>query len=120
LPYNVDKILMSASQKITFTGRQATPSKQSYAALDQVFTLLNENPGMRIRVEGHTDNIGEEYANEILSLDRAKAVESYLVNKGIDEERIMTEGFGENMPVASNSTAAGRAKNNRVEIKLGY
>ena len=79
---------------------------------------MNENPGLTIRVEGHTSNAGDDDANMKLSQDRADAVKAYLVSKGISADRITAEGFGETMPIADNNTASGRAKNTRVEIKM--
>jgi outer membrane protein OmpA-like peptidoglycan-associated protein len=117
---NVTKSLGTAAQNIKFGTRNATLTTRSNASLDQIVRLMNENPGMKIRVEAHTDNVGEEDANEDLSSSRAEAVKAYLVSKGIAEDRIRTEGFGEEMPIADNNTAAGRAKNNRIEIKIEF
>jgi len=67
---------------------------------------------------GHTDSIGTDAYNQRLSVRRAEAVKAYLVSRGIDKSRIYTEGKGESQPIASNKTAAGRAKNRRVEIEV--
>jgi outer membrane protein OmpA-like peptidoglycan-associated protein len=122
VPANVSKSLGSAAQSIAFgTGtNNAVLTTRSNASLDKIVTIMNENPGLHIRVEAHTDNAGDEDANENLSSERAKAVKAYLVSKGIDEDRIATEGFGESQPIADNNTAAGRAKNRRVEIRIAY
>jgi len=81
---------------------------------------MNENPTLKLKIEGHTDNAGNDDANMKLSEDRAEAVKTYLVSKGISADRITAEGFGETMPIADNGTAAGRTKNRRVEIKVAY
>jgi len=78
--------------------------------------VANENPSMRIRIEGYTDSIGSDTYNTKLGQRRADAVKAYMVQLGIDPNRITTKSFGENNPVATNSTAEGRAQNRRVEI----
>lgn len=71
-----------------------------------------------IIVVGHTDSVGSDAANQKLSLRRADAVKAYMVSKGVEKNRIYTEGKGKKQPVADNKTAAGRAKNRRVEIEV--
>jgi outer membrane protein OmpA-like peptidoglycan-associated protein len=87
-------------------------------SLDQLAEVLVENPEQRILVEGFTDNIGPAEYNLGLSQERAEAVRDALVERGIDPERIETRGYGEDYPVASNETAAGRQMNRRVEIVI--
>lgn len=84
--------------------------------LDQGAELLKANPGVDVRVEGHTDSIGSEEYNQALSMRRAESVYRYLVNRGVDPERFTVEGFGESRPIASNDTETGRAQNRRVEL----
>jgi OOP family OmpA-OmpF porin len=84
--------------------------------LDQAAELLKANAGVDVRVEGHTDSIGSEEYNQALSVRRAEAVYRYLVNRGVDPERFIVEGFGESRPVADNDTETGRAQNRRVEL----
>ena len=67
---------------------------------------------------GHTDSDGGDAANQALSVKRAEAVKAYLVTKGIEKNRVYTEGKGEKQPVADNKTAPGKAKNRRVEIEV--
>ncbi|MBO0160588.1 OmpA family protein, partial [Vibrio parahaemolyticus] len=67
---------------------------------------------------GHTDSIGSDAYNQKLSVRRAEAVKAYLVSKGIEENRVYTEGKGEKQPVADNKTSEGRAKNRRVEVEV--
>lgn len=90
----------------------------SYPILDEVVTLMNARPEIRIGVYGHTDIRGGLPLNMRLSRDRARACMDYLVNKGIPIERLESEGFGPNRPVADNTTDEGRARNRRVEFKI--
>ena len=71
-----------------------------------------------IHVEGHTDRIGTQEYNQKLSERRADAVKAYLVSKGVEKNRVYTEGKGEKQPVADNKTKEGKAKNRRVEIEV--
>jgi OOP family OmpA-OmpF porin len=88
------------------------------AALDDlVGKVKNINLEVIIAV-GHTDSVGTAKYNQKLSVRRAEAVKAYLVSRGIEKNRVYTEGKGESQPVASNKTAAGRAKNRRVEIEV--
>ena len=78
----------------------------------------NLDPGVRVWVVGHTDSTGSEATNRPLSVERAQAVRSYLVGRGVASTRINVDGRGEREPVASNDTEAGRAQNRRVEVLL--
>ncbi len=84
----------------------------------EVLPVLKEDRALTVLVEGHTDSVGSETYNQRLSERRAEAVKAYLVSKGIAASRIQTKGYGESRPVADNTTAVGRAKNRRVEIKV--
>jgi OOP family OmpA-OmpF porin len=97
-----------------FDKAELKPSAKDVLA-DAVKTL-NENPNIRVVVEGHTDSIGSDAYNQRLSERRATAVKSYLVRQGIDESRISVHGYGEAKPVASNMNKEGRAQNRRAEI----
>jgi len=120
VPANVSKTIGIAATHVTFGAKNATLTIGSKTALDQVVTIMNENPGLKVKVEGHMDNAGDDAANMKLSQDRADAVKAYLVSKGIAADRITAEGFGETMPIADNTTSAGRMKNRRIEIKMQY
>ena len=101
---------------VNFDFNSATSVPTSRPVLDQAADLLKANPGVQVRVEGHTDSIGSEEYNQALSVRRAEAVYRYLVNRGVDPERFTVEGFGKSESVASNDTEAGRAQNRRVEL----
>ncbi|MDP9231117.1 MAG: OmpA family protein, partial [Bacteroidota bacterium] len=93
---------------------------KSNKGLNEVAKILQGNPDLKIDIDGHTDNVGNDAFNQTLSENRANAVKSYFVSKGISESRITATGYGEQKPIADNNTAAGKAKNRRVEMKLGY
>ena len=81
---------------------------------------MKDNPAISLSIDGHTDNVGSDELNQKLSDNRAAAVKSYLVSKGIDASRITSSGHGETMPIADNTTAAGRQQNRRSEMTLSY
>lgn len=85
--------------------------------LGHVVDVLLENPGLRIEIQGHTDNFGTLEYNQILSENRAGAVMSYLLRNGIERDRLTVKGFSFNKPIATNETEEGRALNRRVELK---
>lgn len=118
VPADVSKLLSTASQSISFTTNSAKLSTTANASLNKVVTVLNQHPEMKLRIEAHADN-AEKNADDI-SEQRANAVKTYLVSKGISADRIEVEGLGSAQPVADNNTTAGRAKNRRVELKVNY
>lgn len=91
---------------------------RSYAELNKVVDFLNENPSVKMSVEGHTDNQGTKSFNATLSKNRAKAVFNYLVDNGIDSSRLSSKGFGDSQPVADNGTEEGRKLNRRTEVQI--
>ena len=91
-------------------------SQDSYAGLDLVAEFLKENPNVTVKVEGHTDNVGSEIYNQDLSERRAKSVANYIIDKGVDADRVSTEGFGFSKPIADNDSDEGRAQNRRTEL----
>ena len=80
--------------------------------------LIDHSDIGTVQVEGHTDNVGKPEKNRTLSQDRAHAVKSYLVKKGVDEKRLVAMGFGQETPADTNDTPAGRDNNRRVEFKI--
>jgi OmpA-OmpF porin, OOP family len=101
---------------IHFDTGEATIQADSEDSLKQILELLQENPELKLRVEGHTDNQGTGAGNQALSEKRAQAVVAWLVAQGILEDRLSAKGFGQTKPVADNSTEEGQAKNRRVEL----
>ncbi len=100
------------------TGTSKLLSK-SFKTLNDLAGIANDNPGWKIAVEAHTDDVGNADWNRELSLQRALAIKYYLVNnRGVAWDRISTSGYGGDRPVATNATTAGRAKNARVEIQI--
>lgn len=105
-------------QRVNFTTGKATITADSFAVLDDVAQVLRDYPKIRVEIGGHTDNVGDEAANQRLSKARADAVFEYLLTKGIPANRMMTVGYGEMAPIDTNSTDAGRLANRRVEFKI--
>ena len=91
---------------------------ESKSELDKLVSLLNDNPNLKIQIDGHTDNVGQEKDNLLLSTNRAKSVVGYLSGKGINVQRLTYKGFGSTMPVADNSTEKGKALNRRTELSI--
>ena len=101
---------------ITFNSDSDRLRAEAKPTLDQVVAALKTNEGWKIKVEGHTDSTSTPPHNQDLSTRRAAAVKAYLASAGIAEDRVTTEGLGQDKPVASNDTSLGRAQNRRVEM----
>ena len=99
-----------------FAFDSAKLTAEGKAKLAETVSSLKANPNLRVAVQGHTDSIGSEAYNLLLSKRRAESVKSELVTQGIAPDRIETSGFGKASPVADNATEAGRAENRRVEV----
>src|SRR5213078_3193021 len=112
------------SEKVTFAADaffdfdKSVLKPEGRAKLDD---LVSKMSGLNLEViiaVGHTDSVGTDTYNQKLSIRRSEAVKAYLVSKGVEKNRVYTEGKGEKQPVADNKTAEGRAKNRRVEIEV--
>jgi len=101
---------------IHFDTAKATIQSDSESVLQQIVQLMQENPALKLRVEGHTDNQGAAAANQTLSEKRAQAVVAWLTSHGVAASRLTGKGFGATKPVADNASEDGRAKNRRVEL----
>jgi len=101
---------------VTFDFDKATLQPGADKVLDEVVTLLRDNPELRVEIEGHTDNIGSRDYNLDLSQRRAETVRRYLAQHGVAADRMTAQGYGFDRPVASNESAEGRARNRRVEL----
>lgn len=103
---------------VFFETGSATLRPASAAELDRLAALLLETPSLRIQINGHTDNVGNEAANQALSEARAKAVMDYLQSKQIAAARLRSKGYGESQPLQTNDTPEGREQNRRTEFVL--
>lgn len=105
-------------RNIFFETKQYALQPNSATELDKLVNLLKDNPTMQIEISGHTDNVGSDADNQLLSENRAKSVVQYLIQKGIATERLKAKGFGETKAIDTNDTDAGRAQNRRTELKV--
>jgi outer membrane protein OmpA-like peptidoglycan-associated protein len=115
--------MMAALQKdgfialdIHFDTGKATIRPESRSIVEQIAALMKQNAGLRVSIEGHTDNVGAPASNKLLSEQRAKAVLDAVVASGVPAARLSAVGWGQERPVADNRSDEGRAKNRRVEI----
>lgn len=115
------KILEKAFSSLEFATGKDIIKKTSYPSLNELAGLMKQHAAdWTLKLSGHTDNQGDAAKNMLLSEKRAKAVKKYLVSKGVKADRIITEWFGPNVPIADNATEAGRQKNRRVEMKVQF
>jgi outer membrane protein OmpA-like peptidoglycan-associated protein len=117
LPEEVAKFT-GAIKGINFKTGKADITKKSYPVLDAALKVIQEYPSLRLKIEGHTDNVGKAAKNQTLSEARAEAVKTYLVDKGVDEKRLETVGYGDTQPKESNKKPKGRAVNRRIEFTV--
>jgi outer membrane protein OmpA-like peptidoglycan-associated protein len=119
--FNVKELKVGQTYKINdiyFATNSFDLTEASKSVLNEFIDFLNENERVNISIHGHTDNVGNDEDNLVLSENRSKSVYEYMVQNGIDPNRLSYKGFGEIKPVANNETSAGRAKNRRTEFVI--
>ncbi len=114
----IQKNVKMVMKNVLFEVDKSDLKPESYVELDQLVEYLTRNASLHIEIGGHTDNTGSESRNSQLSNDRAKAVQTYLISKGINASRLTYKGYGSSQPVATNDTPEGRSQNRRTEIKI--
>lgn len=112
------EILNTAFSNLEFETNLDVIKISSKPALVELSNTLKKKPDWKLKLSGHTDNVGDNDANMILSKKRAESVKRFLASQGIDKSRLQTEFFGESEPISDNATASGRQKNRRVEFKI--
>lgn len=112
----VKETMTTAMQNVQFETGKSALKNTSFSVLDQLASIMQQHPEYRLKIEGHTDNVGAEASNQRLSQARATTCLNYLVSKGISASRITATGFGSTRPVADNATKEGRDRNRRVEF----
>ena len=105
-------------KNLNFESGKYNIQNRYFKDLENLVLLLKEEINIKIEIAGHTDSIGDNKINLILSENRSKSVKSYLVINGIKESRIKCVGYGENQPITNNSSKEGREKNRRIEIRI--
>lgn len=113
-----DDIFLIMPGNLTFATDHAEIRSDFYPVLNSVVLVLNEYKKTLIEITGHTDDTGSDSHNQQLSEDRAESVGGYFRSHEVMPERLVTHGFGERFPIASNDTASGRQENRRVELRL--
>ncbi len=111
-------ILDLAMRNVQFETSSSKLLPSSLTNLNQIVEIMKRYPGYKLQIDGYTDNVGNDFANQQLSEARAKACVDYISGKGVDRSLLSYTGHGESKPVADNSTAQGRARNRRVEFTL--
>ena len=112
------KVLKDAFENLNFEFAKTIIKEESYPFLDELADVLKKEPTWTLKAVGYTDNKGSDKFNLELSKGRSLAVQRYLISKGIDTNRIISEGYGKANPIADNSTPEGQAKNRRVELYI--
>ncbi|MBX7183268.1 MAG: OmpA family protein, partial [Bacteroidia bacterium] len=110
----IEKGLVFKLKAINFETGSNKMKESSFNILDKMADILKENPSMVIEVAGHTDNVGDDQKNLVLSESRAKTVMDYLLQKGVNAKQMKAVGYGETQPIADNNTEEGRLANRRV------
>jgi len=113
-----DDIILNMSSNISFSTGSADLNANIFPVLDSVSKVIRKYDKTLVEAAGHTDSVGSAESNQSLSERRANTVAQYLISRGVARDRAIIIGAGENMPMADNSSAEGRALNRRVELSL--
>jgi outer membrane protein OmpA-like peptidoglycan-associated protein len=114
----VEEIVVTAFRNLNFDTNKSAIRPESFESLNKLADLLKKETSWKLKIEGHTDSVGSTTSNLDLSKRRAVSAKKYLVDKGVVDGMISTEGFGESKPIADNSTEEGRQKNRRVSLRI--
>ncbi|MGE0869324.1 MAG: OmpA family protein [Kofleriaceae bacterium] len=114
----VTQTKIELKQTVYFDTNRATIKKVSFALLNDAAQAMKDNPTIQVEIQGHTDSQANDNFNMKLSQRRAEAVRAYLMKRGVSGDRMVAKGYGEDVPLADNRTAAGRALNRRVEFVI--
>lgn len=101
---------------ITYEFDSVRPPEEAYPVLDKIATVMNDNPNLHLIIEGHADIVGSAEYNYWLSASRAAAMKSYLVSRGVENDRIRIHAYGKDRPITLDNSSAGRRANRRVEF----
>ena len=110
--------IKNAYENLLFSTNKAVILPISYPFLNELASALKDNPEYNVSIIGHTDNVGTEQSNQVLSEKRAEEVKNFLIKELVPTERIISKGMGESKPIETNDTKEGKAKNRRVEFIL--
>ena len=114
------EVLKTAFDNLEFETNKDIIFESSKPSLNELAEVLTKKPSWRLEIAGHTDNVGDDNLNLVLSKKRAEALKVYLMDQGIEASRLITKYFGESKPIASNETPEGRQKNRRVEMTIVF
>jgi outer membrane protein OmpA-like peptidoglycan-associated protein len=116
----VIEVLKTAFDNLEFESAKDVIFESSKPSLNELAEVLKKKTSWKLEIAGHTDNVGDDNGNLVLSKKRAEALKAYLMSQGVDEARLLTLYFGETKPIATNDTPEGRQKNRRVEMKIVF
>jgi len=114
------EVLKTAFENLEFETGKSVIRSSSFASLNELAALLVSKPTWKLKISGHTDNVGNDASNLTLSKNRAQATAKYLEGKGVAASQLIAEWFGETKPIAENDTPEGRQKNRRVEMQVVF
>ena len=114
------EVLKTAFENLEFETGKSVIRSSSFASLNELAALLVSKPTWKLKISGHTDNVGNDASNLTLSKNRAQATAKYLEGKGVAASQLIAEWFGETKPIADNDTPEGRQKNRRVEMQVVF